>query len=183
MNEPGGRRAELDGSGHRGEEPAGFEEFFRHYAPVVRRYLLWREAETAVLDDTVQLTMMSAYRYWERVQYMDPPTGWLFKVAGQRLQDVRQSDQRQRMVQDAVRKAAPAACPDPMVVSDQRLDVLAAVRKLPPRQQEALALREQFGLRYKDIAEVMGVAPATVRAHIHQAHQTLRMLLGEGEQG
>lgn len=179
MSEPGQPRGVDGGHDSHGREPAGFEEFFRHYAPVVRRYLLWREAETAVLDDAVQLTMMSAYRYWDRVQQMDPPNGWLFKVAAQRLQDVRQVAHRQRMLQDAVRKAGLPADADPTRVSDQRLDLLAAVRKLPPRQQEALALREQFGLPYKDIAEVMGVAPGTVRAHIHQAHQTLRTLLGE----
>lgn len=166
-----------DRSGWRG--PPGFEEFFRHYAPVVRRYLLWREAESSVLDDAVQLTMMSAYRYWERVRTMDPPTGWLFKVAGQRLQDAREALRRERLSLDADDVARRLVQPDPAPVSDQRLDVLTAVRKLPPRQQEALALREQFGLPYREIAEVMGVASGTARAHVHQAHEALRTLLGE----
>ncbi|MFI2206036.1 RNA polymerase sigma factor [Streptomyces sp. NPDC020192] len=159
--------------------PPGFEEFFRHYAPMVRRFLIWREAESSILDDTVQMTMMSAYRYWERVRTMDPPTGWLFKVAGQRLHDARQALHRERLSVDADLADSHLVHPDPTPLCDQRMDILTAVHKLPPRQQEALALRTQFGLPYKDIAEIMGIAPATVRAHVHQAHETLRAILGQ----
>jgi DNA-directed RNA polymerase specialized sigma24 family protein len=46
---------------------AGFEEFFRHYEPMVRRHLIRQEAEPGILDDAAQLTMVSAFRYWDRV--------------------------------------------------------------------------------------------------------------------
>lgn len=179
----GGAEPKTDGeSSWRG--PEGFEEFFHQYQPMVRRYLVWREAEASVLDDAVQMTMMSAYRHWDRIRRFDPPTGWLFKIAGQRLQDARQVWFRERTQSlEAFEGARPRLVQaDPAPATDRRLDILDAVRKLPARQQEALALRVQFGFPYKDIATIMGIAPGTARAHIHQAHQTLRVLLGaEGD--
>ncbi|WP_329537838.1 hypothetical protein OG568_57060 (plasmid) [Streptomyces sp. NBC_01450] len=53
--------------------PAGFEEFFRHYEPMVRRHLIWQEAEPGILDDAAQLTMVSAFRYWDRVGHRSRP--------------------------------------------------------------------------------------------------------------
>jgi RNA polymerase sigma-70 factor (ECF subfamily) len=162
--------------------PAGFEEFFRHYAPMVHRYLIWQEAEPSILDDAVQMTMVSAFRYWGRVSQLDPPTGWLFKVAGQRLQDARDANRRNGILVGADALHSKAAHPDPITACDHRLDILAAIRKLPRRQQEAVALREQFGLPYKEIAEIMGASPATVRAHVHQARKTLEAMLGDETQ-
>ncbi|MFJ9634862.1 RNA polymerase sigma factor [Streptomyces sp. NPDC101175] len=163
--------------------PAGFEEFFRHYEPMVRRYLIWQEAEPGILDDAAQLTMVSAFQYWDRVGLMDPPTGWLFKVARQRLQDVRESHRRNGILLGADALHDTAAQSDPITICDQRLDILAAIRKLPHRQQEAVALRVQFRLPYKEIAEIMGASPATVRAHVHQAHKTLEAMLGDDKEG
>ncbi|MEU8140225.1 RNA polymerase sigma factor [Streptodolium elevatio] len=159
--------------------PPGFEEFFRYYAPMVHRYLIWQEAESSILDDTVQATMLSAYRYWGRVSELDPPTGWLFKVARQRLQDARAAHRRNGVLlgSDALNRTIADA--DHILACDQRLDILAAIRKLPRRQREAVALREQFGLPYKEIAAVMGASPATVRAHVHQARRTLEAMLGD----
>ncbi|MFJ4713486.1 RNA polymerase sigma factor [Streptomyces sp. NPDC088785] len=165
-----------------GHGPPGFEEFFREYWPMVRRYLVWLEAELSVLDDAAQMTMVSAYTYWGRVSRMDQPRGWLFKVAGQRLQDARAARRRNGVPTDAETLHAQLGLPDPIAASDQRLDILAAIRKLPRRQQEAVALREQFGLPYKEIAQIMGAAPATVRAHVHQARRTLKEMLGDETQ-
>ncbi|MEU3295762.1 sigma-70 family RNA polymerase sigma factor [Streptomyces longwoodensis] len=163
--------------------PAGFEEFFRHYEPMVRRYLIWQEADPGILDDAAQLTMVSAFRYWDRVGQMDPPTGWLFKVARQRLQDARESRRRNGILLGADALHDTTAHPDPITTCDQRLDILAAVSKLPRRQQEAVALREQFGLPYKEIAAIMGASPATVRAHVYQARKTLEAMLGDDMEG
>jgi len=174
-----GRRP-AEGSAQYG--PAGFEEFFRHYAPMVHRYLIWQEAEPGILDDAVQMTMVSAYRYWGRVSRMDPPTGWLFKVACQRLQDARHANWRNGVLTGTDALHGKAAHPDPITACDERLDILAAIQKLPRRQQEAVALREQFGLPYKEIAEIMGAAPATVRAHVHQARKTLAAMFGDAAQ-
>lgn len=163
--------------------PPGFEEFFRHYCVQVRRYLVWLEAEPGVLDDAVQMTMVSAYRYWDRVGAMDSPTGWLFKVARQRLEDARRTQERgRRPVGDGGLPGAGSAA-DPMLASDRRLDILAALRTLPRRQQEVVALRMQFGFSYQEIGQIIGASPVTARAHFHRAGKTLEKRLADEEGG
>ncbi|MEU6676655.1 sigma-70 family RNA polymerase sigma factor [Streptomyces sp. NPDC046925] len=161
--------------------PPGFEEFFKCYHPTVCRYLLWREAEQSVLEDAAQLTMLAAYRYWERVGGMKDPRGWLFKVAGQRLEDARQARRRQGLLLDAATLRDRIAAQDEVAACDLRLDIIHAVRKLPARQQEALVMRLQFGMEYEEIAQAMEAAPVTARSHVHAGRKTLRAILGDAD--
>ncbi|MFI1177546.1 RNA polymerase sigma factor [Streptomyces melanogenes] len=162
-----------------GLELPGFEEFHREYAPWVRRGLVWLEEDRRVVDDAVQGTMLKAYQYWERVTELTDPRGWLVRVARQQLCDARAQHWNRDVPMDPATLRARLAAPDPILAADDRLDVLAAIRKLPTRQQEAIVLRWQYGLRYKQIAEIMGASPATIRAHVHQGRMTLEGILAD----
>lgn len=48
------------------------------------------------------------------------------------------------------------------------------MEKLTGRQREILALLAK-GYMYKEIAERLGIALGTVRAHLHKIYQTLRV--------
>ena len=52
--------------------------------------------------------------------------------------------------------------------------VLAALRRLPARQREVIALRVFLDLDIDTTARVLGLAPGTVRAHLSRALQALR---------
>ena len=52
--------------------------------------------------------------------------------------------------------------------------VVAALRTLPDRQRRAVALRYLGDLSVEESAEVMGCAPATVKAHVRDAFVALR---------
>ncbi|MFF4427439.1 RNA polymerase sigma factor [Streptomyces sp. NPDC001549] len=159
--------------------PAGFEAFFRHFEPMICRYLIWREADRNIVEDAAQLTLLSAYRYWEKVGDMADPRGWLFRVAGQRLEDARQDRERGGILTDPQLLRSGDANEDHLAACEQHLDIVTAVRKLPPRQQEALALRVQGGFGFREIAQTMGCAEGTARGHVHQARTTLAAILGD----
>jgi RNA polymerase sigma factor (sigma-70 family) len=57
--------------------------------------------------------------------------------------------------------------------------VRAAIARLPERQRLALFLRYYADLDYASIAETLGIAPGTVAAALHAAHETLRQTLQE----
>jgi len=63
--------------------------------------------------------------------------------------------------------------------TDAPLDasVLAALRALPPRQREVVALRIFLDLDTEATARALGIAPGTVTAHLARATATLRGLL------
>jgi RNA polymerase sigma factor (sigma-70 family) len=61
-------------------------------------------------------------------------------------------------------------------VSDSALDarIMAALRALPPRQREVVALRVFLDLDTRATAEALGIAQGTVQAHLHRALGALR---------
>lgn len=72
-----------------------------------------------------------------------------------------------------------AATPAPSPGTDTAL--LAAVRRLPPRQREVITLRVLLELDTETTARVLGIAPGTVGAHLSRAVATLRSHIGPHE--
>ena len=58
-------------------------------------------------------------------------------------------------------------------------DLRRLIRALPERQRFALFLRYFADLDYEAIASILGVAPGTVAASLHSAHQAIRKALEE----
>jgi RNA polymerase sigma factor (sigma-70 family) len=68
------------------------------------------------------------------------------------------------------RTATPAtATPESALVESERHEqVIAALRRLAPRQREALALRYYLDLPEAEIATAMGVSAGSVKVHLHR---------------
>ncbi len=57
--------------------------------------------------------------------------------------------------------------------------VVDALRRLPARQREALALRYYLDLGEREMAEAMGVSPGSVKTHLRRGLAAVTSLLGE----
>ncbi|MFO0801324.1 MAG: sigma-70 family RNA polymerase sigma factor [Gemmataceae bacterium] len=55
----------------------------------------------------------------------------------------------------------------------------AALARLSPEHREALTMKDLDGLRYEQMAELLGVPVGTVRSRLHRARLELRGLLAE----
>jgi RNA polymerase sigma-70 factor, ECF subfamily len=62
---------------------------------------------------------------------------------------------------------------DPSADSDTSLDVLAALRNLPPDQQAALVLVDMLGYAVADAAQVLGVSVGTVKSRCSRGRARL----------
>ncbi|MCU0702851.1 MAG: sigma-70 family RNA polymerase sigma factor [Fimbriiglobus sp.] len=65
---------------------------------------------------------------------------------------------------------------------DERV-LAEAMAKLSPEHRTVLVLKDIDGLKYEDIAEVMGVPIGTVRSRLHRARLELKSLLDPDEVG
>ncbi|MGF1450080.1 MAG: RNA polymerase sigma factor [Opitutales bacterium] len=148
---------------------------------------LFRYASTLTNDrerarDAVQETFVRLLR-----QPMDTLEGregpWLFHVCRTRVLDLARKENRMSATdfQDpvaahAAEDAAPDA-PSPAVqaeVSESAQQALSLLADLPPNQREAVRLRFQNNLSYKQIAEVTGLSVSNVGFLLHTALKTLR---------
>ncbi len=59
-----------------------------------------------------------------------------------------------------------------------RLTLAEALRALPARQRDAVVLRYVVDMSEADVALALGVAPGTVKSHLHRAVARLRSALG-----
>ena len=55
------------------------------------------------------------------------------------------------------------------------------LRRLSPNQRAAIVLRHVMDLDVAEVARRMGIAPPTVRVHLHRGRVRLRELLGTEE--
>lgn len=58
------------------------------------------------------------------------------------------------------------------------IDLKRAIRQLPRRQREVMRLL-MAGKKHQEIADLLGIQPGTVRAHLHAARKALLAYLGE----
>jgi RNA polymerase sigma-70 factor, ECF subfamily len=65
------------------------------------------------------------------------------------------------------------------VIEKERIKALwVAVQELSPKRRDCIKLRAQ-GLNVQEISEVLMISPGTVRVHLHQARQWLKVRLAE----
>jgi RNA polymerase sigma-70 factor (sigma-E family) len=66
-----------------------------------------------------------------------------------------------------------------VLTSEERRAVMAALRRLPSRQREALVLRYYLDLSAEEAGTTMGIGPSSVRSATHRALASLARMLQE----
>jgi RNA polymerase sigma-70 factor, ECF subfamily len=161
-------------------QPGSEADFERLYRNTYRRILgtlitLVRDRATA--EDCAQETFERAYKNWKGWQPDAPVEAWLHRIAI----NVAISDRRHQRIRQAgelVRRLGrPAPGADPALVAE-RSDLVAALKKLPPKQAAALVLRHYHGYSNREIAAAIGVPEQTVASRLGAARKQLQAVLG-----
>ena len=110
-----------------------------------------------------------------------PFAAWAFRIARNAVID-HQRRLRPTEDLDAIAEPGDGDGLDAISVHDEELrELRAAIRRLTPDQQEAIALRYAAGLSAEEAARVMGRRAGTVRGLTFRAIESLRRHLGEVE--
>jgi RNA polymerase sigma-70 factor, ECF subfamily len=150
----------------------------RHHDRIwtICRRLAGNDADAA---DATQEAMITVVRRLDRFDGRARFTTWLYRVVTNAcLDELRRRGRRPVPVDDEVLTRAPDA-EDPAVdaaVAD-RLDVDAALAQLSPEFRAPVVLRDLCGLDYAEIAEVLDLAPGTVRSRISRGRAALAHVL------
>lgn len=155
---------------HRGDAPRDFEAFYRAEVRAVTGLVYGLCGSWAPAEDLAQEAFVRTYRDWSRVAGMERPGAWVRRVAinlavsrGRRLGAEARALARLRGRRDPQ--------PDPLPPDDEAF--WTAVRSLPRRQAQAVVLHYHADLAITDVAEAMGCAEGTAKAHLHHARRTL----------
>jgi RNA polymerase sigma factor (sigma-70 family) len=119
-------------------------------------------------DDCYQETWVAALRAYPRLRDASNLRSWILTVAHRKAIDsVRARGRRAVPVADVPERGTLAARPP-----DQEL--WAHVRRLPPKQRRALALRYVADAGYEEISAVMQTSEEAARRNVHEALKRLR---------
>lgn len=153
------------------QEQTEFAEFFESSWDACLRAVLAVVGSPQQAEDQVAEAFARAWRAWRRVSRHPAPRAWVVRTA---LNTGTTWWRR-------LARELPLADYDAMVSGgqDSGLDaaVLAALRSLPLRQREVIALRVFLDMDTDEIAAQLGIAPATVRVHLARAIAALRQEL------
>ena len=123
-------------------------------------------------EDVVQEAFLGLHR---RFAQLDDPSRALSYVRASVLNGCRSALRRRRTVElDGSHQPPPVTSAESAVLSaEERRELLAALRGLPPRQREALALKYYLDLPDQEIAAAMGIGQSTVRSTLHRGLNAL----------
>lgn len=151
------------------------EIYLTEYKSLVRlAMLLVHDFQTA--EEVVQDSFEAMHRAWQRLRDSQKALSYLRQSVVNRSRSVL----RHRTVVD---KNAPKPAPDePSAESGaialiERGEVVAALRKLPERQREALVLRYYGDFSEAEIATAMGISRGAVKSHTARGMSALKSIL------
>lgn len=184
-----GRDQEVNRSAHLAEE----QELVRDvqsgsasaFGTLVDRYVdsayitamsVLRDAHDA--EDAVQSAFIRALERIDQLKPGSPFGPWFYSVLRSTCLNLRR---RETLRSHDELPVSAAGGPDPERDLQKELTrelVVRALGELPEMQRLAVTLYDLEGYSHQEIAEILGIAVGTSRAHVHHARRTLRRLLG-----
>jgi RNA polymerase sigma-70 factor, ECF subfamily len=155
-------------------ETASFDALYlAEYQPLVRlAFVLTGRRDIA--EELVQDAFEMAHRRWNRISAYDKPGAWVRRVVLRRC--VGRHRRLSIETKALMRLSARPQQDHELVVRDDAL--LSAVRRLPTRQAQVVALICLEDRSVDEVADLLNCAPPTVRTHLRRGRLALAAALG-----
>ena len=157
-----------------------FEDFYEREFDAVAGLAYALSGSRSGAEDLAQEAFLAAHRTWDRISRYDRPDAWVRRVVA----NLSVSTVRRRVVEAKayarVAMGSEEALPE---LSADDVEFWRAVRSLPRRQSQVVALHYLEDMSVLEVARVLDMAEGTVKKHLHDGRRTLARRLGleEGE--
>jgi RNA polymerase sigma-70 factor (ECF subfamily) len=162
--------------------PERFEDFYvKEYSAVVGLAFSLSGSRSGA-DDLAQEAFLAAYSNWDRIAGYEQPGAWVRRVVANRSVS---SFRRRKAEAKALALAALGHRADVPDLGSGDPDFWNAVRSLPRRQSQVVALFYLEDLPVAEVADILDMSPGTVKRHLHNGRQALarRLAIAEEEEG
>jgi RNA polymerase sigma factor (sigma-70 family) len=150
------------------QDNAEFAEFFAASWDSCLRAVAATTGNLTLAEDQTAEAFARAWACWRKVSHHPAPRAWVVRAA----LNAGASWWHRRSKETALTSQDIAAADGQVTGLDTAL--LTALRRLPARQREVIALRVFLDLDIDTTARQLGIAPGTVRAHLSRAMTALR---------
>ena len=133
-------------------------------------------SDRAAAEDVVQEAFCGLYRRWNQLSDTDKALSY---VRSSVINGCRSALRKRRLPPGLRWEPAGESAESAVLISEEHREVLAAMRRLPVRQREAVVLRFYLDLGEEEIAASMRVTRGTVKSTTSRALAALGKMLGE----
>ena len=145
-----------------------FAEFYAGTWDDCLRIVTVSVGNRALGEDLAAEAFTKAWASWRKVRHLEEPRAWIIRCALNAHVSWWRRHRREVALGSHDRTAATSGDP----VLDGSL--VAALRRLPVRQRQVIALRLLLDLDTATTAEMLGMSGSTVATHLHRAIAALR---------
>ncbi len=157
-----------------GDEQA-FEKLFRHYYAPLCLYASGILQNSATAEEVVQQFFV---RFWERrktITIDTSPKSYFFRSVKNRcLNTIKHEKVKQQHIKTLQLEAVPPPYDAYFLEVDLRNDIEKSIAALPEKRREIFRLSREEGLKYREIAEKLGISIKTVETQMGLAIKYLR---------
>ena len=151
----------------RGDED--FDAAFDRLLGRAYRHAVRLVGDRALAEDLAAEALTRAYAHWARVRSYEHLDAWVLRVVTNLAIDVLAKPHPRALASTGI------SAEDAVVL---RVTLAQALRALPARQRDAVVLRYLVDMSEADAAAALGIAPGTLKSHLHRAVERLRTVLG-----
>lgn len=156
-----------------GDRPA-FVELVKRHDAATRSVAFSTVGPNGPIEDVLQEGLLKAYRSLHTFRDSTNFRSWLCKIVHNAAIDLVRRD----------KKVTPIDSAEPVAVTPElsneiidRLNLIAALERLPMHYRAAVMLVDVEGFDYETAAAMLGVPRGTIASRINKAHKTLREYL------
>ena len=142
-----------------------FEDFYRRERRQVLGLAYVLTGDQAAAEDVAQDAFTAAFRSWPQVRACDAPGAWIRRVTCNRAASVL----RRRLVEARAVLRLARRTSSSIELDEGDAAFWQAVRRLPPRQAQVVALFYFADYSVRDIAAVLGCSEGAVKTHLSRA--------------
>jgi RNA polymerase sigma-70 factor (ECF subfamily) len=148
-----------------------FRSLYEIHASAVARYVA-RRVPADDIQDVVADTFLTAWRRLDQVPEDAVP--WLFGTARRHIANRRRSTRRRRALDSRLAEGAVESPQSEIEIAEMDDRLVAAIRRLPAKEREALMLVAWDGLDPKRAARAAGCSGGALRVRLYRARSHLR---------
>jgi RNA polymerase sigma-70 factor, ECF subfamily len=152
-----------------------FEEFYvREYAAVVGLAFALSGSRSGA-EDLAQDAFLAAHRGWSRIAAYDKPDAWVRHVVANLAVSTFRRRTAEAKALARLTFGSRVTIPE---LSEDDAAFWSAVRSLPRRQSQVIALHYLEDRSVLEVAAILGIAEGTVKKHLHDGRSALARRLG-----
>jgi RNA polymerase sigma-70 factor (ECF subfamily) len=162
-----------------GEERA-FEDLVRHYQAPLYYFTLRYVKDEHAAADLAQTAFLKAFKGLRTFHHDSSFKTWLYRIAVNLSKNYLRD--RSKKGAESAEEIDPPSHSNPLqeLIAQEEQRLLAqAWERLPERQRLTVTLKVHEGMKYREIAEVLGCSVGTVKANFHHACARLKEILRE----